>query len=214
MKMGQVAQFLEDARVVVVVRRLPEEVFADVIRALIDGGIQALEITMDAKGAAGLIRQVRDAYGDRATIGAGTVLTEGQLKEAVEAGAEFLVGPHFDPALLSLANERGLPLIPGVLTPSEIQSARLAGAEALKIFPAGTMGPGYIKDLLGPFHDLQAMVTGGITEDNAPEFIRAGAKAVGMGSSLFPKDEIANRDYAAISRRVDRVLASLASLGD
>lgn len=210
MNMENVAEFLEDVRVVVVVRRLPADVFTHVVDALVDGGIRAIEITMDAAGAPELISRVQEKHGHLAQIGAGTVLTEEQLRSAVAAGATFLVGPHFDPALLTLATSLGRPLIPGVLTPTEIQSARRAGANALKIFPAGTMGPSYIKDLLGPFGDLKAMVTGGITEENAPQFIRAGAKAVGMGSSLFPKEEIANKDFTAISRRVDRVLASLA----
>ncbi|GMA56515.1 hypothetical protein GCM10025858_10180 [Alicyclobacillus sacchari] len=100
-------------------------------------------------------------------------------------------------------------MVPGVLSPTEVRAARQAGAEAVKIFPAAAMGPGYVRDLRGPFGDLQAMVTGGIDETNARQFIDAGAIAVGMGSSLFPKAEIAARDFASIAHRAERLRALL-----
>ncbi|GLG01415.1 2-keto-3-deoxy-phosphogluconate aldolase [Alicyclobacillus hesperidum subsp. aegles] len=202
---SEIVAWLQAARVVAVVRRLPEDVFHDVIGALIEGGVTTIEVTMDSAGGSRLIAQTRERYGDRARIGAGTVLTEQQLLDAHASGAEFFVSPHFDPALLSLAESLAKPMVPGVLSPTEVHAARQAGAEAVKIFPAAAMGPGYVRDLRGPFGDLQAMVTGGIDETNARQFIEAGAIAVGMGSSLFPKAEIAVRDFISIARRAERL---------
>ncbi|MFB5190116.1 bifunctional 4-hydroxy-2-oxoglutarate aldolase/2-dehydro-3-deoxy-phosphogluconate aldolase [Alicyclobacillus fastidiosus] len=206
MTSGQVSQLLERARVVAVIRKLSPDILEPVVGALVQGGIQALEITMDSASAAQAIESIRARYGSGVTVGAGTVLSLAQLDLAMEAGAEFLVCPHFDTALMERANQLGMSIIPGVLTPTEVQMARSAGAEVVKIFPAGSVGPSYIKDLLGPFDGLKIMATGGITEQNAVEFLDAGVMAIGVGSALFPKVDVESKNWKAIQQRTQRVI--------
>ncbi|AEJ44466.1 bifunctional 4-hydroxy-2-oxoglutarate aldolase/2-dehydro-3-deoxy-phosphogluconate aldolase [Alicyclobacillus acidocaldarius] len=196
---------LEQEKIVAVLRRLPSDTFLDVVRALVDGGVRAIEVTMDAPDGAELIRRTREALGDRVLLGAGTVFTRDQMQAAKEAGASFFVSPHLDPDLMKAAKEWGVPMVPGVLTPTEVAAALRHGAQAVKIFPGSLVGPGYLRDLRGPFKDLKAMVTGGVSEDNARAFLDAGAVAVGVGSSLFPKSDIEARDYASIAKRAERL---------
>lgn len=209
MKSEEIADVLTGARVVPVLRKIPENVVGQVVDALASGGVQALEITLDSAGAEGTIEKLREKYAGRIAIGAGTVLSVAQLDMAVHAGAEFLVCPHFDMQLVERAKALRVPIVPGVLTPTEARTATLAGAEVVKVFPAGTMGPSYIKDLLGPLSDLKIMVTGGITEENALAFIRAGAIAIGMGSALFPQTEVASQDWDAIANRAKGLLSTI-----
>ncbi|WP_206885076.1 bifunctional 4-hydroxy-2-oxoglutarate aldolase/2-dehydro-3-deoxy-phosphogluconate aldolase [Alicyclobacillus mali (ex Roth et al. 2021)] len=201
-----VVSMLEQEKVVAVLRRLPSDTFLDVVRALVDGGVRAIEVTMDAPDGADLIRRTREALGDHVLLGAGTVFTREQMRAAKEAGASFFVSPHLDPDLLEAAPEWGVPMVPGVLTPTEVAAALRHGAQAVKIFPGSLVGPGYLRDLRGPFKDLKAMVTGGVGEDNARAFLDAGAVAVGVGSSLFPKADLEARDYASISKRAERLV--------
>jgi len=201
-----VVSMLEQEKIVAVLRRLPSDTFLDVVRALVDGGVRAIEVTMDAPDGADLIRRTREALGDHVLLGAGTVFTRDQMRVAKEAGASFFVSPHLDPDLLEAAQEWGVPMVPGVLTPTEVAAALRHGAQAVKIFPGSLVGPGYLRDLRGPFKDLKAMVTGGVTEDNARAFLDAGAVAVGVGSSLFPKADLEARDYASIAKRAERLV--------
>jgi len=201
-----VVSMLEQEKIVAVLRRLPSDTFLDVVRALVDGGVRAIEVTMDAPDGADLIRRTREALGDHVLLGAGTVFTRDQMRAAKEAGASFFVSPHLDPDLLEAAQEWGVPMVPGVLTPTEVAAALRHGAQAVKIFPGSLVGPGYLRDLRGPFKDLKAMVTGGVTEDNARAFLDAGAVAVGVGSSLFPKADLEARDYASIAKRAERLV--------
>ncbi|ACV59299.1 bifunctional 4-hydroxy-2-oxoglutarate aldolase/2-dehydro-3-deoxy-phosphogluconate aldolase [Alicyclobacillus acidocaldarius] len=201
-----VVSMLEQEKIVAVLRRLPSDTFLDVVRALVDGGVRAIEVTMDAPDGADLIRRTREALGDDVMLGAGTVFTREQMRAAKEAGASFFVSPHLDPDLLEAAQEWGVPMVPGVLTPTEVAAAHRHGAQAVKIFPGSLVGPGYLRDLRGPFKDLKAMVTGGVSEDNARAFLDAGAVAVGVGSSLFPKADLEARDYASIAKRAERLV--------
>lgn len=200
---------LSRSRIVPVLRKLPAEVLPDVVEALVAGGVFAFEITMDSPNAAEAIHAVSKQYEGKVCVGAGTVFTVEEAKLARDAGAEFLVSPHLDEAVSQFAVASELPYIPGVFTPTEIARAFTLGAKAVKVFPASTLGPGFIKDVRGPFGDITIMVTGGINEDNASSFIKSGATAVGMGSSLFPKQEIAQKAWGSISERVKRVITSI-----
>lgn len=210
MNKNNLAQFLCEVKVVAVVRKIPEPALEHVTGALIEGGIRAIEITLDSPNAAARIARMREKYNDKAVIGAGTVLDLDQLKAAVDAGAEFLVSPYFDPSLLEKADAFGRPFIPGVLTPTEVHNAIRSGAEVVKLFPGGTMGLSYVKDLLGPFGNLKIMVTGGISELNAAQFIRAGAIAVGLGSALCSRVEVETQNWRSIADRARRLLSSIA----
>lgn len=206
MKRAEISRVLQRAGIVAVLRKIPESAVIQVVEALVLGGIRALEVTLDSPGAPETISSLREKYDGQVTIGAGTIISNVQLDDAVRAGAEFLVCPHFDSSLLKQADTHQVPLVPGVLTPTEIQVAIQLGAEVIKVFPAGTMGTSYIKDLLGPFGDLKIMVTGGISEENAGQFLQAGAIAVGMGSSLFPKSDVEAGDWNSIANRARRLM--------
>lgn len=204
-------QFIEKSRVVAVLRKIQDDVFEDVIDHLVSGGIRVLEITLDSPGALHVIEMAARRFGSDVLVGGGTILTRQQSRDAMNAGANFLVSPHLDIDLLHYAQELNCPFIPGVLTPSEVQSALRAGAEVVKLFPAATMGPRYIRELRGPFGDLKVMATGGISPDNAHEFIDAGAWAVGMGSALFPRADVESRDWKAVHDRALRITESIRS---
>jgi 2-dehydro-3-deoxyphosphogluconate aldolase/(4S)-4-hydroxy-2-oxoglutarate aldolase len=141
-----------------------------------------------------------------ALIGAGTVLEIAELDAACDAGAKFLVSPHFDPALLDRARERGVPYLPGALTPTEIVRAWKAGASCVKLFPGSAVGPGYVKAIRGPLPDVPLMPTGGVDEKNLGEWLKAGVVAVGMGGALATGtlDEI-----EVASRRIMGVLKTI-----
>jgi 2-dehydro-3-deoxyphosphogluconate aldolase/(4S)-4-hydroxy-2-oxoglutarate aldolase len=193
-----------------ILRRMPEDQLLALAEAIIAGGAEAIEVTLDSPGAVDAIRTLHQRYGKSALIGAGTVMTPERLEEAIEAGAQFLLSPHLDLSLVTRAQELGHTFMPGVLTPTEIVQAERVGVTLMKLFPAGPLGPSYLKDLLGPFRGRAFFPTGGITPDNAADFIRAGAAGVGMGSALFPADDVARQDWQAITERVQSVIQRIA----
>jgi 2-dehydro-3-deoxyphosphogluconate aldolase/(4S)-4-hydroxy-2-oxoglutarate aldolase len=198
--------------VVAVARRIPAEAVLAIAAALLAGGIRALELTLDAPEDDALRAIERAAAGDGAegsstgageglTIGAGTVRSLEAARRAVDAGASFLVSPHLDARIVAWASGRGIPVLSGAMTPTEVLAGWMAGAAAVKVFPASAVGPGFIRELRGPFPDIPLQPTGGVTVENAADYIRAGAVAVGMGSWLFAgdRDEISPRAAAAVA---------------
>ncbi len=170
-------------------------------KAAADGGIRLLEITLNSPGALAAIGMLRAAFGDRLTVGAGTVRVPEQAEAAAQAGAQFLVAPGFDAPTVAAARRLGLLHLPGVLTPTEAMAAAAAGCRMLKLFPADSLGPGYLRALRAPLNDLEFVPTGGIGADNLGAFVAAGAVAVGVGSTLLsgphqPPAEVAARARA------------------
>ena len=170
-----------DARLVVVARRLDRSVLERIMIVAGDAAGVVLEITMDTPDALDDIRWAIDAG---ATVGAGTVLNIADAAVAIDAGAGFLVSPYLDEALVEWAAERGHPVAPGALTPTEVVRAWALGAAAVKVFPASVVGANLLRELRGPLGHIPLMPTGGINADNARSFIDAGAVAVGVGSWL------------------------------
>jgi 2-dehydro-3-deoxyphosphogluconate aldolase / (4S)-4-hydroxy-2-oxoglutarate aldolase len=168
--------------VVAVLRAPTADSFAAVADVLVRAGITAIEVTLTSRGAVDALAGLRRQLPPSAVIGAGTVLTPGQAKAAVDAGAAFLVSPVLDPLM---AQDFGVPFYPGGLTPSELHRATQAGAPLVKLFPAATVGPGYLKDLHGPLPGLRIMPTGGIGIDDIATWLSAGASAVGLGGPLL-----------------------------
>ena len=169
------------------------------------GGLRAIELTFTTPQVGAALRELRGRLPAGVMLGAGTLTTAAQAHEAIEAGASFLVSPHLGEDVLEVAQAAGVPYLPGVLTPTEIVRARRLGAQMVKIFPAGSAGgAAYLKDLLGPFPDLQVMVTGGIQPAEVPTYRQAGALAVGLGSNLFPKSALQDKDAEAASAEIER----------
>ena len=187
--------------VVAVLRLDSPEKLADIARALISGGVTNVEVTMTTPGALGGIEQLCRTFGDTALIGVGTVLDPDTCRKAVHAGAQFVVSPHCDPAIVSITRQLGKVSVPGAFTPTEMVRAWSAGADLLKVFPSGGIGPNYFRDILAPLPKFKLIPTGGVTPDNAGDWIRAGAACIGAGAALMPKDSIARGAWDDISVR-------------
>ncbi|PXW90918.1 2-keto-3-deoxy-phosphogluconate aldolase [Streptohalobacillus salinus] len=189
---------LKQAKLVAVVRKLPGNRIIEAVEAVRKGGIHFVEVTLDAKDACEQIKALINHFGDTITVGAGTVLSVVDAKRASDAGAAFLVSPHFDADILAFGKAIGKPVFPGTLTPSEMQTAVNAGAEMIKVFPAGTLGAGYIKNIKGPLAHVEMMATGGIDLDNVALFLKAGVSVVGLGSQLISRARVDQGDFAGI----------------
>jgi 2-dehydro-3-deoxyphosphogluconate aldolase/(4S)-4-hydroxy-2-oxoglutarate aldolase len=196
--------------VVAIARGVSPEVAPIVAEALVAGGVGAFEITLNDP----LDRALRgiEAVASRSSgleVGAGTVLTIEAAQAAIDAGATFLVMPHIDPELVAWAAARRIPTLPGAATPTEILVAWRAGAAAVKVFPASSLGPAFLREVRGPLPDIPLVPTGGVTADTAGAFIAAGAIAVGLGSWL-----VGDGEPAGVASRAKRVVAAVAAARD
>lgn len=192
---------IESCGVVAVIRLQDPARLGGVVDALVAGGVGALEVTMTVPGAIGLIEQLAPTLPTGFAIGAGTVLDPDTARAAIVAGARFIVSPIFNPAIIGVSHDRGVVAIPGCFSPTEIVAAWQAGADVVKVFPATALGPGYFKDLRGPLPGIKLMPTGGVTLQNAGEWIAAGAVAIGAGTSLVERQAVECGDWAAITKR-------------
>ncbi|MBX0287684.1 bifunctional 4-hydroxy-2-oxoglutarate aldolase/2-dehydro-3-deoxy-phosphogluconate aldolase [Haloarcula salinisoli] len=195
----EVKSALLDSGVTAVLRNIPEDQMVDVARAVHDGGVRALELTADAKRCSDQVAAVDRALEDTdAIVGVGTVMDPAAARNAIEAGAEFILGPHFDEDVVEVCNREGVLCIPGVMTPTEAADAMAAGADMLKMFPASTVGPGHISAIQGPLGDVPIMPTGGVDAENVADYFEAGAVAVGAGSALVDYEAIRNKDMEGV----------------
>ncbi|MEW6637835.1 MAG: bifunctional 4-hydroxy-2-oxoglutarate aldolase/2-dehydro-3-deoxy-phosphogluconate aldolase, partial [Actinomycetota bacterium] len=177
---------MRELGLVAVVRGESCESAIEVSGALIEGGVLGIEITFTTPEADRALRELNEEHGERILLGAGTVTTQEQVEKAVNGGAAFLVSPGCDPELVSLMQETGLAVLPGVLTPSEIMLALHSGVGTVKLFPGSLGGPAYLKALRGPFPNVSFVPTGGVSEENVGAWFAAGAVAVGVGGALAP----------------------------
>ena len=200
--------FILENKIIVILRRIEKTKLTDLCDSLIRGGIRCIEITVDRTGkisdTADAIKTLRCRYGDSASIGAGTVMTSEQLRIVADAGAEYIVSPDTNPEIIKMTRKLGLISIPGAFTATEIASAYRYGADFVKVFPAGSMGPGYIKSLKAPFPDIPLLAVGGITLDAAAEYIKSGACGLGLSGMLVNKDLLDNNDYDSIEQIAKR----------
>jgi 2-dehydro-3-deoxyphosphogluconate aldolase / (4S)-4-hydroxy-2-oxoglutarate aldolase len=205
----EVVDAIEQCGVVAIIRIQDPARVGAVARALAAGGVRALEVTMTVPGAVEVIRSLSAALPDDIVLGAGTVLDPKTAENVIDAGARFVVAPTFSPDTIRACHERDVPVMPGCLTPTEMLRAWEVGADIIKVFPATALGPGYLKDVRAPLPQLKLMPTGGVTPDNAGEWIRAGAVAVGIGSALTDARAIAAGDYARVEAAARRAIASV-----
>ena len=202
---------LERSGVVAVIRMKDPDKVQAVVDAIAEGGVRAIEVTMTVPNAVALIAALAPRMPKGFTFGAGTVLDAETAAKVIDAGAQFIVSPVFRRSLLTACHERGVPVTPGCFTPTEILDAWDAGADIVKVFPATALGPGYIKDVRAPLPQVKLMPTGGVTVENAGEWIKAGAVAVGVGSALLDTKAIEAGDYAALRARAERIVANVRS---
>lgn len=214
--MNDVVARLLDEKIVAVVRLASEAACLPVARALVEGGVRVLEMTMTTPGAVESIARIREALPE-ALVGAGSVLTNEDVDQCVAAGSAFLVGPVLEPEVVRYAMDQGVPFSPGTFTPSEAYAAHRLGVPLVKVFPAARLGPKLISDLKAPLPFLRLMPTGGISAETVGAFLEAGADVVGAGSWLMPKDAIAAGRFdevrvraRALREAVDTFLAARA----
>ena len=187
MKKQDVLKGVEKIGLVPVIRTKTEEDAKAAVEVLVASGVPVAEVTYSVPNAPQVIADLKASYGDDCYVGAGTVTTLEECEKAVEAGSDFIVTPVTVKEIIAYCNEKGVAVICGALTPTEVVDAWRAGADLLKIFPAVAMGgPSYIKNLAGPLPQIPVAPTGGVTPDNAGEFIKNGARFVGAGSDLVP----------------------------
>jgi 2-dehydro-3-deoxyphosphogluconate aldolase/(4S)-4-hydroxy-2-oxoglutarate aldolase len=189
---------LLDCGIVAVVRSPDSQQLVEVVRALADGGVTVAEITMTVPDALTVLRQVRQALGERVLLGAGTILDTETARAALLAGAEYLVAPTLNLEVIRLCQRYSKLVMPGALTPTEILTAWEAGADIVKVFPAEVVGPAFFKAMRGPLPQIRLMPTGGVDLNSAAEFLRAGACCLGLGSQLVEPRAVAEGNFERI----------------
>jgi len=192
-------QRIVDCGVVAIVRFDRSEELVEAAQAIKAGGVDVIEFTMTTPNALGIIEASAKEFGEEVLLGAGTVLDSETARAAILAGARYIVSPTLDPQVIELCHRYGVIAVPGAFSPTEILAAWELGADLVKVFPAGAMGPGYIKDILSPLPQVRLLPTGGVSLSNVAQFIEAGATAVAAGSSLVDKTAVAERDFARLT---------------
>lgn len=196
-------------KIVAIIRLEEYSRAVDVARALVAGGITALEFTLTGRGAVEAVGAVRGALGDAACVGVGSVLRPEQADDAISGGAEFLVTPALRPDVIARAVSRGTLVLSGGLTPTELLAAHEAGAGLVKLFPARLGGPAYLRDILAPLPFLKLVPTGGVSAENARDYLAAGAAALGIGGNLIPAPALARGDFAQITAAARACVAAV-----
>jgi 2-dehydro-3-deoxyphosphogluconate aldolase/(4S)-4-hydroxy-2-oxoglutarate aldolase len=197
-----VQSIVKEAPVVGIVRR-PKVDPVRCIEHLFKVGIRLVEITMDTPGAVDILESLRSRVPSDALLGAGTVTDVARAEAALAAGATFIVTPNLNLDVIRTARAQGVAIMPGAMTPSEIWNAAAAGADYVKVFPASTLGPGFFREIRGPFAEIPLMATGGVNLDNAHDFIAFGVDALGVGGALIPK---ANDEFERCGEIAQRLL--------
>lgn len=200
----QITELVLETKVIAIIRGL-DSGYEELVQAMYDGGIRAVEVTFNQKDPAlwqkttDAIRAIRALMGNKMAVGAGTVTSVELTELAYEAGAQFIVSPDTDPDVIRRTKELGMVSMPGALTPTEIKQAHKAGADFVKVFPAGNLGSGYIKAVRGPLNHIRLLAVGGISEKNAADFIKAGCAGIGVGGNLVNKEWIAKGEFHKIT---------------
>jgi len=209
------ARVLEDLTaggIVPVIRAESADTAVKIVEALVAGGIRTLEITMTVPDAIGAIRTVAERFGRDVLLGAGTVTSRALAEGSIDAGAEFLVTPCVVPEVIAVARERGVAVLPGAMTPTEVFAAWSAGGDIIKIFPASNVGgASYLKALKGPFPHIKLCPTGGVNLQTIGDFVKAGASAVGVGGELVSKAAIDRGDFDEITRLASEYVKAFAA---
>ncbi|NTV14664.1 MAG: 2-dehydro-3-deoxyphosphogluconate aldolase [Desulfobulbaceae bacterium] len=195
--------------VIGILRGINGDFFRELLPVAFAAGLTALEITMNTPGAAEIVKRCRPGVPPGKLLGMGTIRNVAEAEIALAAGAMFLVTPNTDPKVIELAKNQEIPVIAGAFTPTEVYAAWSAGADLVKIFPCGAVGPDYLRELRGPFDHIPLVAVGGVHLNNLRDFFAAGAVAVGVGNSLFGQAALAELDLAGVAANVRRFLAAL-----
>ncbi|MDR2868996.1 MAG: bifunctional 4-hydroxy-2-oxoglutarate aldolase/2-dehydro-3-deoxy-phosphogluconate aldolase [Deferribacteraceae bacterium] len=201
-----------DSKLVAIVRALPMEELEAVSAALIAGGVTVLEFTIDhdakdcVKSTCRKIAYIAEKYADKIHVGAGTVLSVAEATEVRAAGASLIISPNTNIEVIHYTKNAGMLSIPGAMSPTECVLAHQAGADYVKLFPAGELGIGYVKALMAPLRHIPFLIVGGITPDNIRDYLKLGVCGFGIGSGLLPAAMVRNKDYAAIQKLAEQYI--------
>ncbi|WP_101846561.1 bifunctional 4-hydroxy-2-oxoglutarate aldolase/2-dehydro-3-deoxy-phosphogluconate aldolase [Halobacillus sp. Marseille-P3879] len=202
-------QLLDEKKIIAIIRGIPLGTGQQTAQALYDGGVRFLEITLNTEGALEMISELKESFQGRMKIGAGTVLSVEDAEASIEAGAEYIVSPHFDEEVVTYCLSKGVTVWPGTMTPTEMVRATNLGAPAVKVFPVGALGMNYIKDVRGPLNHIKMIATGGVNLDNIQDVIQNGVTAVGLGGNLVNNKLIAEGKYSEITKLAEQYTAKV-----
>ncbi len=214
-----VIEWIEREKLVAIVRGMEPRQCSAVAKALYEGGVRLMEITYDQKNpahwqdTAAAIGALSREYEGRMLIGAGTVTCPELVELTAKAGGKFIISPDTDEAVIKRTRELGLVSMPGALSPSEIKAAHNAGADFVKLFPAGSLGSGYLKAVKAPLSHIRLIAVGGVNEDNAAEFLKAGAVGLGVGGNLAKKAWIDAGEYSKLTDAAKAIVAAIKAAG-
>lgn len=204
--MSSILETIKESKIIAIIRGISSKDIINTVQALKDGGIKCMEVTFNQKDAEAskdtlkCIRMIKEHFGDEVAVGAGTVMTVQNVIDAAEAGAAYMISPNTNVDVIKKTKELGLVSIPGAATPSEAVTAYEAGADIVKLFPAGALGVGYVKALTSPLNHIPFTAVGGVNEKNVGDFLKAGAIGVGVGGNLVNKKLIEEGNFAEITR--------------
>lgn len=209
MKREKILEEILKRKSVAVIRLKEADKLKKVIEALALGGVSVAEVTMTVPNAIGLIKQVTQELSEDIIVGVGSVLNAETAKQAIEAGAKYVVSPIFKKEIIDMAHEYDVPAMPGCFTPTEVLTAYEYGADVVKVFPADVLGMAFFKGILAPMPHLKLMPTGGVSLTNAGDWIKAGAVAVGIGSALLDMDAIDSKNYSKLTENAKLITQSI-----
>lgn len=210
MKKDAILSKLKQQKVVAIIRAESSDGLLDCAKALAEGGLTSIELTMTTPGAIPMIEKVSAQFPDF-IFGLGTVLDTETARAGILAGAKFIVTPALKPEVITLCRRYGIPVFPGALTPTEILTAWEAGADAVKVFPAEFFGPSYLKAVKAPLPQIEMIPTGGVTPETIGEFLKAGAVAAAAGSALVDAKSLKEKNWAAITGKAKAFVAAVAA---
>jgi len=205
---NEILKKMKDSGVVGVIRTKSSKKLLKVAKAIKEGGVNCIEVAMTTPNALSVIEEVSKQLDD-VLIGAGTVLDPETARSAILAGAEYLVSPTTDLEMIKLCNRYDKVVAPGAFTPTEIMEAWEAGADIVKVFPASRLGPKFISDVKSPLPQVSLMPTGGVSKDNASEFIEAGADVLCVGSALLDREAMADEDYNVLTENAKELIEAV-----
>lgn len=194
--------------VIGILRGVDEAFFPDLMAAAFEAGLQALEVTMNTPGVVRMVERNLPSVPKGNLLGIGTVRNTEEARTAADAGAMFIVTPNTDARVIEYAGGRNVPVVAGAFSPTEVYAAWSSGARMVKVFPCGLLGPSYIRELRGPFDQIDLVAVGGVTLGNLRDYFAAGARAVGAGSDLFGKTALTEKDIKKISEHVRKFVGA------
>jgi len=205
----EIISAIKKYKICAIIRGAEAEKAVKIAQSLFDGGIKLIEVTFNTDKAIEMIEAIKRTMGDKMYVGAGTVLDQETAILAINAGAEFILSPSISEGMIKICNRYGKVAIPGIMTPSEAVRAMELGADILKLFPAGELGPGYLKSIRSPLNHIEFIAVGGINLDNAKSFMKSGAIGLGIGDSLVDNSLIINSKFTELEKRANNFVQLL-----